>query len=101
MTGKATQPFAGPAYPPWWTVSESYVHQGKTVVRGQQLAIEGRRGAFTFVNHTVAPPRPGSGRRTTREWITVIDDAGYHSFRPEQVRRVFPPPRPQRKRSPG
>jgi len=73
MTGKATRPYAGPAYPPWWTVSESYVHQGKTVVRGQQLAIEGRRGAFTFVNHTVAPPRPGSGRRTTREWITVID----------------------------
>jgi hypothetical protein len=97
MIIKATRAYAGASCPPWWTVSESYVHQGTAVARGQQLTIEGRRGAFTFVNHTVAPPRPGSGKRTTREWVTVIDDAGYHSFRPEQISRILPLPRGKKK----
>jgi hypothetical protein len=95
MTGTAAQPYPGPAYPPWWTVSESYVHQDKTVVKGQPLTIEGRRGSFTFVNHTVAPPRPGSGLRTTREWVTVIGDDGFHAFRPALIRRILPLPKPK------
>jgi hypothetical protein len=98
MTGKAMQPFAGPAYPPWWTVSESYVHQGKPVAAGQQLTITDERGTvFTFVNHTVAPPRPGSGKRTTLEWITVVGPYGFRSFRPDRISRILPPPRGKKK----
>jgi hypothetical protein len=90
---KSTAPYQGPAHPPWWQVSESYEHQGTPVALGQQLTLAGGRTVFTFVNHTVAPPRPGSGKRRTAEWITVLGPGGYRSVRPGQIGKVLPPVR--------
>jgi hypothetical protein len=92
------EPFAGPEYPAWWTVSTSWEWQGKPVRQGTRLKISGERGAvFEFVNHTIAPPRPGSGKRKTQEWITVIGgsvrsgERVTRSFRPDRVTSVMPP----------
>jgi hypothetical protein len=98
---KRTQPFTGTGHPPWWQVSESYEHRGTPVTRGQRLTLTGGRTVYTFVNHTVAPPRPGSGKRKTAEWITVLGPAGYRSVRPDQIGRVLPPRRARRKRAPA
>lgn len=96
---KRTQPFTGAGYPSWWQVSESYEHRGQPVARGQQLTLAGGRTVFTFVNHTVAPPRPGSGKRKTAEWVTVLGPAGYRSVRPELIGKVLPPKKRPRKRA--
>jgi len=93
-------PYTGPGYPAWWQVSQVYEHQGTTVVRGQGLTITGTRGRFTFWDHVIAPPRPGSGKRKPAEWITVLNQASqagqFRSFRPDRIGRVMRPRRARR-----
>lgn len=97
---KRTLPGQPRGHPPWWQVSETWEFNGKPVVRGQRLTVTGVRGeVFAFINHTVAPPRPGSGKRTTREWVTVLGESGFRSFRPDRIRRVLAPPRKPRART--
>jgi hypothetical protein len=96
-------PYTGPGYPAWWTVSQTYEHQGTTVVRGQELTIRNQRGGrFTFYDHVIAPPRPGSGKRKPAEWITVLNQSGqagqFRSFRPDQIGRIMRPKRKARSR---
>jgi hypothetical protein len=94
---RATQPFTGAAHPPWWTVTDTYPVGKELLTPGRQLTIEGSRQVFTFVNHTTAPPRPGSGKRLVKEWVTLLGSSGYRSVRPEQIRRVLPPAKPARR----
>ena len=93
---KHTTPYTGLSHPPWWRVTESYEHDGTPVAKGQQLTLAGGRTVYRFVNYTEAPPRPGSGRRRTAKWVTVLGPAGYRSVRPEQIGKVLPPARPKR-----
>jgi hypothetical protein len=99
MIVKATQAYGGAAYPAWWTVSESWEHDGKPVARGQQLTLKGERTVYTFVNYTVAPPRPRSGKRAVKRWVTLLGPAGYRSVLPERIGRVLPPKKPARRRA--
>jgi len=98
---KARQPYTGPGYPAWWAVSQTYEHQGKTLARGQGLTITGERGGrFTFYEHVVAQPRPGSRKRKPAEWITVLGGPlgvkQFRSFRPDRIGRVLRPERRKR-----
>lgn len=91
---KRTVASAGPAHPDWWQVSDTYTHNGRPIVRGQGLTITGERGGkFTFYEHVIAPPRPGSRKRKSAEWITVVGgQAGvsqFRSFRPDRIGRVM------------
>jgi len=74
-----------------WTRSETWTWQGKPVVKGSRVRISGRRGQFTFVEHVIAPPRPGSGKRTVKEWVTVLSDHGYVSVLPDKITADLPP----------
>jgi hypothetical protein len=105
MNTKATARYDGPDHPPWWQVSETWqTPQGKQVVHGQQLLLKGGRMVFAFVNHTIAPPRPGSGKRAVKEWITLLGPGGYRAVYPDQIGKILPPPvrkpaRPARRRA--
>jgi hypothetical protein len=68
-----------------WTTNDTYVHNGKTMVKGTEFAIAGERGArFRFQDYVVT----ADGRC----WINAI--GGQHkvvmfrAFRPSQISRI-------------
>lgn len=69
-----------PAANSHWVVSSEMTINGRNVVRGTELSIQGERGRFRFVKHVV---------NGDIEWIDVVDKfKAIRSFRPENVKRV-------------
>ena len=69
-----------------WVVTEEITVNGRKVVRGTELSIEGERGRYKFLKHVYNP-------KTDSSWIDVVggdkNAASQHrSFRQERIKTV-------------
>jgi hypothetical protein len=68
-----------------WVRNDTYIANGRHIVKGTELSIQGERGRFKFVQHVYNP-------RIDVEWIDVIGGKlgvkEFRSFRPTQIKRV-------------
>lgn len=70
-----------PLYPEHWEVSEESVCNGRHLTPGTEVSIRGERGRFRFLRHV---------RNTTSgsEWVDLLQDKRFRSFRPERIKTV-------------
>jgi hypothetical protein len=69
---------------PTWNTTETYVHNGKTMVPGTEFAVAGERGArFRFLSFVQAGDKV---------WINAIGGPHkvvmWRSFRPDRISRI-------------
>lgn len=68
-----------------WVRSDTFMVNGRHLVRGTELSIQNERGRFKFVQHVYNPS-------LDVEWIDVIGGKKgvkeFRAFRPERVKRV-------------
>jgi hypothetical protein len=91
LTKRQAPASPAPRHPAWWTVSTTWDWHGKQLTKGWTVRIRDQRGTLGFIEHVIAPPRPGSGKRLTKEWVTLMGPTGYRSVTPDKITAAYPP----------
>ena len=69
-----------------WVITEEIIVNGRKVVRGTELSIEGERGRYKFLKHVYNP-------KTDSSWIDVVGGSNtaasqHRSFRQDRIKTV-------------
>ena len=69
-----------------WVITEEITVNGRKVVRGTELSIEGERGRYKFLKHVYNP-------KTDSSWIDVVGGSNtaasqHRSFRQDRIKTV-------------
>lgn len=65
-----------------WIITTEWQHNGRNLTPGVELSVkeDGRWRRYRFQRHVLTPAGV--------EWVDVIGDTGFRSFRPERIGKV-------------